>query len=819
MKKPYLIGFTAVLSVVLCMLYSCQFLDGIGQKLTLSGSISIIPNTGIVAGDLLTADISGIEYKIKPQNYQWYYSLSSPLNLAENPEGTESEEQSEEWIAIEGANEITWTVTSDLIGAFIYVEASDPDFLGSIKSPGIALPAPQEPEPDYISGMVTLAEKDNTFVADPSGVIYGEENSDDLSPSFAWYIDNKGDGNFTRISGAASATLPLLAAYLECNIRVGVSAPPLRGAVYATKLYTETLDKYISGEVDLNITVDYIEAVTTEVIYGEEGNPDGYKPSFTWEKDNNGDRNFSPIPEETDDTLSWHFTYTGCNVRVQVSAPPLRGSVYSQEILWAESTGKVFLMDTGTVELGEFTTLDSCLSILNNRLGEGLIQNYHIMVAGTIYQDPVNLSSSDYPNITAANLSASGGRLVIKGAMGHIKLAARGSLIRLPDNSGLSLLLDGTLALEGLSQADNVDVDGDGLFDGNNAALVYVGEGCTLALNEGVVITGNYNDATNNTGNGGGIYLRTNSFLTVSGAAIRANGASVVGGGIYALDNSTISISGSSEISDNTAMQYGGGIHLRDNCELSISGSTKISGNRTNDYTNANNGGGGIYMRATNSVSVSDNVEISDNSTAMYGGGIFVGANSTLNLSGRTKISGNSADQRGGGIYIAGGTVNMQDNVIIGGDESGDANNSASGGGLCLAYDNNGTGFPAYFNMEGGTIKNNTANSGGGVGFILDTTVAQNQLIIKMKRGTITNNTAGGAQSQIAAQSGDTAFTQRDLFDLYWPAGTTGTITGATGTPPNGEYPGDDTNPDNMPNPTNAGSIVATLTVETDPEE
>jgi hypothetical protein len=112
---------------------------------------------------------------------------------------------------------------------------------------------------------------------------------------------------------------------------------------------------------------------------------------------------------------------------------------------------------------------------------------------------------------------------------------------------------------------------------------------------------------------------------------------------------------------------------------------------------------------------------------------------------------------------------------------------------------------------------------------------------MEMKRGVIKNNTVNGTQNQIGG-TGDN-FTRRDRFDLYWPAGTTGKITGGsngntytvkpgaasyTGTPPAtlSTYPtalmepgrpdwqpntshGGDPYLDNMPNPLDASMIEA----------
>jgi hypothetical protein len=122
-------------------------------------------------------------------------------------------------------------------------------------------PEPAGPdEPGYISGLVFIRESEGSFVVNTDGVDFGAEgNPDNLTPSFTWYIDNKGDGIFdeeTPLKGPSTEaeggkTLSLIDAYLDCNILLKVTASPLKGFVYAERLYTKNPELYISGEAFL----------------------------------------------------------------------------------------------------------------------------------------------------------------------------------------------------------------------------------------------------------------------------------------------------------------------------------------------------------------------------------------------------------------------------------------------------------------------------------------------------------------------------------------------------------------------------------------
>ncbi|MDR0909820.1 MAG: hypothetical protein LBM77_08655, partial [Spirochaetaceae bacterium] len=98
MRKYRHIGFAVVSLAALMIIYSCLPLGGISTKLALGGTIAINPRDNVIAGTSVAVDITNIEHKIKPQNYQWYYADSLEDIEAGN------------YTAIEGATEIAFYI-------------------------------------------------------------------------------------------------------------------------------------------------------------------------------------------------------------------------------------------------------------------------------------------------------------------------------------------------------------------------------------------------------------------------------------------------------------------------------------------------------------------------------------------------------------------------------------------------------------------------------------------------------------------------------------------------------------------------------------
>jgi hypothetical protein len=150
----------------------------------------------------------------------------------------------------------------------------------------------------------------------------------------------------------------------------------------------------------------------------------------------------------------------------------------------------------------------------------------------------------------------------------------------------------------------------------------------------------------------GGVWMRSNTKLTIYDSEIRGNQSGGVGGGIYAYDGSEVAIY-NSVIADNKAGNHGGGLYVRAN----------TTGNLVN-------------------------VIIANNSTDGTGGGIFMYDNSALNIVSST-ITQNSTSRKGGGVYGRSGTnsVNIYNSIISGNEQgSGTEIDEADSGALIRTF-------------------------------------------------------------------------------------------------------------------------------------
>jgi hypothetical protein len=284
------------------------------------------------------------------------------------------------------------------------------------------------------------------------------------------------------------------------------------------------------------------------------------------------------------------------------------------------------------------------------------------------------LSLTRNETISAQTLSYSGKTditITLKGKGGErtVSLEGNGSLFTVGD--GVTLALDDGITLKGHSS--------------NNAALVTINAGGTLLLQYGGKISGN----TSSGSNGGGVEVASGGTFTQSGGEISSNSAKY-GGGVYV--NGTFTMS-DGEISGNTAASdgRGGGVAVWSGT-FTMSGG-EISGNTTT------NGGGGVAVINNGTFTMSDGT-ISGNTASggvLSGNGGGVHVYGTFTMSGG-EISGNTADG-GGGVAVSGGTFTQS-----GGEISG---NTAHGGG---GVDVNLSGT---FTQSGGIISGNTASSVG----------------------------------------------------------------------------------------------------------
>jgi uncharacterized repeat protein (TIGR02543 family) len=138
-------------------------------------------------------------------------------------------------------------------------------------------------------------------------------------------------------------------------------------------------------------------------------------------------------------------------------------------------------------------------------------------------------------------------------------------------SSGATLVIDGHVTLQGKS--------------GNNKAVVNVETTSSLELKGYAKITGN-----TNSGNGGGVYLNSNTGFTMDdNAAIKDNTSSQNGGGVY-ISNGSAAIMNGGEISGNTALT-GGGVYIIDGASFQVLNATV----KANIKNNTANSGAQVY--------------------------------------------------------------------------------------------------------------------------------------------------------------------------------------------------------------------------------
>ncbi|MDR0909585.1 MAG: hypothetical protein LBM77_07445 [Spirochaetaceae bacterium] len=687
-----------------------------------------------------------------------YGADENPDNLIPSFTWYIDDEGNREWTVIEDASTGTLTLKDDYLDCNIRVEVKEST--GTIKGAVYAEKVYTKTPELYISGEVSLTQVDNTFVANTSKVIYGVEgNPDNLIPSFIWYVDNQGNREWTAIENASTNTLTLKDDYLECNIRVEVkeSTGTLKGAVYAEKVYTKL---NISGEVSLTQETNTLTltADTSGVINLD--NPLNYK----WYVEDNpwtvitGDTNTISVPDE----------YTGKLVRLEVTAPPLKGALYAYKMILkpvilsalADLKAPAILSEKidGTEYYGtepggiaealawiDGQTPGTAGSIyaaglgLNGKNGgqgwkmdgtEPRAADYPL--AGRVFRinleddkelGPQTLGDSsgtnNYPNIKApnadhkVNITIIGNPTANQGATSDwndkvdLRLNAKGSLFKLADGSYISLTLDGALTLEGLTNGTHYN-------DSNTDPFYKISQ----AGKDGLHLKGLANDSMDN--DSPLIYAGPTTALTMKdGVTLCGN---TVDGGVLHGAGSAVAIlgsyNGSSDTTDGAVFTMEGGL-IAWNHSSTVGtvymGDTAVNeGYKTSCKFIMEGGfvkdnyvtiwGGGVYASSGTTVKMSGNAEISSNTANDDGGGIYAN-DSTVTMSDDVKVSSNTTAQDGGGIYVT-GTFTMEGNTKFSG-------NYAENGGA--VYMDNGSS-EVRFTMNGGEICNNTASqSDGGI--------------------------------------------------------------------------------------------------------
>ncbi len=271
-----------------------------------------------------------------------------------------------------------------------------------------------------------------------------------------------------------------------------------------------------------------------------------------------------------------------------------------------------------------------------------------------------------------------------------------------------------TANLNGVTLKDNSaeGYEGKNDGDGDGGGAVYVGYGTLIMTN--VTATGNTASdfggvvdavsaavtvnggsfSENKSNNGGVLYARTDSDVTITDARMAANESvykntdynNAIGGGAISTYKGKLTISGTA-FDGNKSAYYGGAVHAN-NTDVTISGNTSFANSQ---------GRTGAAMLFVNSCTANlENISVTDN-TADSNGVVYVNSG-TLTMK-NIAATGNNA-HNGGVLYAsgAGTVVNLESSAL--------SNNTSSYGGV--TYFKNST-----VNIRSCQISNNSSKLGG----------------------------------------------------------------------------------------------------------
>jgi hypothetical protein len=250
-----------------------------------------------------------------------------------------------------------------------------------------------------------------------------------------------------------------------------------------------------------------------------------------------------------------------------------------------------------------------------------------------------------------------------------------------------------------------------------NGGAALVNKGSTLIMQSNAVISGN----SANIGGGVAVYgtltLKDNAVIENNGVTYgtddKGNIVYGIGGGVY-IDYGVLTMQDNAAIRNNEAY-YGAGIYNWDGA-VTLGGNARIEGNATVRSTSNKYGGngGGIYLRGAEGVVTLGAASAISKNEAGYGAGVYIYEESSLVLRDSAAIRDNEIvywtdddkkefGNNGAGIMISSGSVIMQDDSIISGNQAG-----AAGGGVWV-------GKGSTFTHRGGSITGNSATFGGGI--------------------------------------------------------------------------------------------------------
>lgn len=221
---------------------------------------------------------------------------------------------------------------------------------------------------------------------------------------------------------------------------------------------------------------------------------------------------------------------------------------------------------------------------------------------------------------------------------------------------------------------------------GSGGAIRTEGSNLQLSGEQGVADALIVNNST--TSVGGGLYIRTESHITLTDVTLSNNSASEGAG--FQIEQKGSSLTGTRvTIEDNTATTRGGGFR-----NANIDAVVSLTDSVVQNNTANNEHGGGFYTGGTVNLI---NTDVTDNRTLDldggnrrdgYGAGFTAVQGSIVNIDENSSISDNAAYGHGGGFYNAGGTVNVKGTI---------ENN-------WLIYNNQDRSGGGFWNQVGGTV-------------------------------------------------------------------------------------------------------------------
>lgn len=301
--------------------------------------------------------------------------------------------------------------------------------------------------------------------------------------------------------------------------------------------------------------------------------------------------------------------------------------------------------------------------------------------------------------------ATAGGVCTLRAALTESGVLAGADTINLPAatyNIASSLIIAGEVSLIGADTATTV-VDA-----GNTNRVFAITTQSVVSVSHITIQNGN----AGTSGLGGGIFISSDSDVTLSDLIIQDNSANS-GSGIAASSNTQLAII-RSVIQNNTSIDSpssiissAGGIYLS-------SGTTTITDSAISNNT-ADLGGGFFYISNNliiKNSTVSGNISTlpSTDNNGYGGGGFHVGSGSSANLVLiNSTISGNRAINHGAGILVSNGTVSLYNTTVT--DNLADSDNDGTGYGGGIIASNNVSGSRTI-NISNSIIAGNTSNTG-----------------------------------------------------------------------------------------------------------